>query len=282
MNKLELLETREITKLTINQAEIITAKEIKSKETKGIKDITTIDELKKGQYRTRINGNEYVGIELLRLPELTYNIDEILEYSNIKDCKYSSVSLGFDFYSDDSFEKYKKLNMYLVNLIQQKYNLENYQNDYMYVYFNDLSKNDDEVAGARLEFTKLQMDSETQFNDIVYLLIFWNKVLNDLTLYFNSYNQRVNKLLVEKYYNTDPKVKEWNSIYSFVVRHQMMICSRKQLIDLLDSLGVKNPLERAKAYKKYNDLEFFTKGDIEMYCKILKQKLNIYFNLDTI
>lgn len=291
MDKTELNEVRKITDAYMHTVEVLADSEIKANENRGIKNNTKEHDIAKCKHRAIINANKYNEYDLVKHSEFKKTLENIMVENNVNDLKLNRADLAINFYDDKSFNKYLKLNLYLLNLISLIYTFENtyvsedvkgfkkhsiaIKNDRMQIEFYDKQKesNNTSPVAARLEFRKLKMGE----HDTNYLANYWTDILKKLPKLMDVYIENINDILEDKYYNTDKKVKEWNNVNSFIARHQLLICSRKQLIDIYKRLGAKNPLESAKSYKKRNYIEYFVKDDLKTYIGVLIEIIENYF-----
>lgn len=213
--------------------------------------------------------------------------------------EYDVIRVDFCFNSSDktTYNSYQKLHRLLISCLAKAFI---YKNCYVSCDLWDyerlsiaIKKDDSEIenynktrqsdgrdeCANRLELRSKRMQGtsiEYQF------LIKWFERLDKAAKKFDEVQEECN-IHLEKLYKKDlsKPLKERNylSLNAFLLQYKESIYTRKQMINLLSRFDeVKNPIKKADRFKELHKIEYFSKKDLEYIIKILKKKMEEYFN----
>lgn len=249
---------------------------------------------------SKINPNKLVG-DIFSFKEFQAAMGTIMAEAGIDQYNFIRTDLRLDNYDPEHYERYAKLNRYLISMLAVAYkNRNNYRTEDLFTQkqvsvaikndsfetenYDRAAKsrntgNTSEPAQARLEertvirgwrklYEKAQAEDGTDLNMELLKKEFmtgwkirWKKAIKNIEKVHQKYNEALAALYME---GKDCFPKKWRSLTDFLIQYQNCIFSKKQLIDLLSRFPeVKDPKIRAENHKKRYGIEYFSKKDVE-------------------
>lgn len=195
---------------------------------------------------------------------------------------------------DNNFVELMKLNKLIILLLEQSYKLKNryqstdpltledlcirVQNDRLEIenYNKGLQEPDGNVMN-RLEFrskhlTDSRLDKEyTEYEK-------WCTRLNRAVTKdkYTALQENQNKILLDRYRKEQPKGV---TINEFLYKYQSNIWTSRQLTDLYEKIGYKDPQQQARNYKRKKRIEYFSFTDLQTYVKKIMTCGTDFFNI---
>lgn len=278
--------------------EVITDVLINSTNNNSIKskrDVSTNGEIKN---KSIINLNKYADRKLTKYSDFDFELNKLILENNVKNYQFKRFDLAINFYDDESFVNYYKLNNYLLNLITKIYKVKNnfatsdikvndnhsicIKNDMFEIEYYDKYKESsgaDEVK-TRLEFRKKRMDIEnSKTSEPIYTMQYWFNMFDNILNNQDELINEINPKLVKKYFKFETHEKQWKNIDDFIRCHTFNIFSSLQFKDLCIRFGMtKEQAEnKLKNYKRNNKIEFFSDAELKLYIKFLKKQIKNYY-----
>lgn len=226
-------------------------------------------------------------------------IEGIFEELDADKAEYKIIRADFCFNStEDNYEDYKKLHRLLLSCLAKAYK---YKNCYHTVDFWEdatlsiaIKKDDAEAEnynkakqswGADESSNRLELRSK-KCNCTIYELsevieIKWSKQLDRAIEHFEDVQKEYNGHLEHLYkadLEKDSRDRNYLNLDAFLLQYKDCIFTRKQLIDLLNRFEeVKNPVKKANRFKEKHRIEYFSKADLLVVVRCLKEKMNDFF-----
>ncbi len=258
---------------------------------------------------TTINLNKING-DLLSFDDFKEKFEIFRESIGMENYRFNRADFRLDSYDKEHYQAFLKLNKYLISAVALTYNVKNcyktdnlfshkqlsiaIKNDYFQLENYDrnakslITENHQESAQSRLEertvskeFRRLYSDDHCRDGMEILKEEFtvnwfnrWDKSLENLDAVGNRYNDELEKIY---HANKDAYPVRFRSITEFVMQYQDSIFSQKQLINLLERLGVASAKERAKSYKKRYGIEYISKKDAKTAVEEIKRATLDYF-----
>ena len=222
-------------------------------------------------------------------------LQDALERVEAQEFQLTRADLSFN--SDDpaDYELFKKLNRLLICCISQAYGIQNcYQSQNLWT-FKSLSvaiksdsieaeNYDKEAESHGLTETKNRLELRSKrITDSLQdeFLQKWFKRLDEAVQQFQAVQDRYNQELLRIWWEDQQKPKreqDYISLTAFLMVYRECIFTRKQLENLLEKIGVKNPVNTAKKFKEYHSIEFYSLKDLQIIIKAIKDATKEYFN----
>ena len=261
--------------------------------------ITTAQPRKvRGQDRYRfylkMNPNKTVPGDLHRtISEFQKVLDEALERVGAVGFTVNRADMSFNSDDEADYDLYKKLNRLILCCLADSYGLVNcYQTYDLWSYRSlSLAVKGDRIEAenynkeledptvktkARLELRSKRMNTDLQTE----FLQNWSARLDAAVDRFDAVQERYNTELA-KIWKLDqekpPKQRDFVTVTAFLMQFKDCLFTRKQLRDLLEQMGVNNPDGAAKRFKDRHTVEFFSKTDLKIVTRALKQAMQTYF-----
>ena len=239
--------------------------------------------LKDGQWLYVLNPdkfNENIGI--YRASEYTraFNNMECDLKLTSHELSLSRVDFRFDFFDDNTFDKLWKLNMVLIALLSQKYNVKNRyastdiktierltlraETQYFQIeYYNKCVQEPSGNVNARLELRSLKLRKNT--NELKEFERWKERLLKILDKeVYKVLQEEKNNLLYKLWQMEKAKYKNMN-VYEFLSKHIDHICTQEQLSDFFRRLGYKAPDKAASTYKRSKGFESISFDLLSVY-----------------
>lgn len=245
----------------------------------------------------KLNPSSYKGLEINSLEEHEHTVNEMIEILGITSYKYSRIDKKTDTYNKDDFDRYSKVNRIIILLVDLVYKLGNrYQsidpltldniniaakNKYYEIeaYNKDVQSYGRDPATNRLEMRTLWLlHKDKNYKDII---CEWQNRLDKAIEHFDALQKLQNEVLLKKYHQEIGV--EVKSLWEFTRKYQNYIYTRKQLIYLYTSIGVKNAENSADNFKRNNrNIEFYNKTYLKKYVEMIKISDNIFLRSSTV
>lgn len=259
---------------------------------------------------TTINLNKMEG-DLFSFKEFKEHFEALRRALEMRNYRFIRADFRLDSYNAKHYSEFAKLNKYLISAMALTYNVKNcYKTDGLFThkqlsvaikndYFqlenydrNAKSKNTEnhnEPAQARLEERTMAREFRKNYGDAsgasgmeILQQEFtekwferWDKALNNLDAVADRYNNELEKIYNEE---KDAYPVRFRSITEFIMQYQDSIFSQKQLINLLERLGVASAKERVKSYKRRYGIEYISKKDAKAAVEEIKRATLHYFS----
>lgn len=261
---------------------------------------------------TTINLNKING-DLLSFDDFKEKFEIFRESIGMENYRFQRADFRLDSYDKEHYQAFSKLNKYLISAVALTYNVKNcyktdglfshkqlsiaIKNDYFQLENYDrnakslITENHQETAQSRLEERTVSKEFRRLYSDdhcrdgmeilqdefTVNWFSRWDKALENLDAVGLRYNDELEKIY---HANKDAYPVRFRSITEFVMQYQDSIFSQKQLINLLQRLGVASAKERAKSYKKRYGIEYISKKDAKTAVEEIKRATLDYFSDD--
>lgn len=248
------------------------------------------------EYYLQLNPNKAVGAETLvkTYSELKKILEQAFEEMKITNFRITRADFCFNSDQSEDYELFKKLNKLLIACIADAENIKNcYQtvdlwtnkslsvavkNDYIEAenYDKGLQSHGMTETKNRLELRskRVKKSLDVEFQEKWFLRL--DKACERFEFVQDRYNyelSRIWKIDSER----SKKERDYISVDAFLIKFKDCIFTRKQLIDLLANMGVKNPAVKAKKFKDKHQIEFYSKKDLTEVIEALKIHAKQYF-----
>lgn len=240
----------------------------------------------------------------------------ILKECGVTDYKLMRVDLRLDSYDSEHYRLYAKLHKYLLSCLAVTYKVRNVyktenlfsnqllsmaiKNEYIQCECynreekSKLTENHEEKAKSRLEertmpkswrmiaSKKFENKSESNIEDMRREFVDnwsdrWKKAIatpnvEDVGVKFNSE--------LAKIYQEDKAAYpvKFRSLTDFLIQYQDCIFCHRQLVNLLELIGVDNPESRARNHKKRYGIEYFSRSDLKKAVDEIKRATEKFFS----
>lgn len=221
-------------------------------------------------------------------------IDEFLKLTSAEGFRITRADFALDSGAEGDFLLFRKLNKLLISCIAEANKIKNcyesqelwskqplniaIKNGYIEAESYDKSK---ESGGQSSVANRLELRSKRLNDDMVEEFTQnWPERLKQALNVFEAVQARYNERLIEDWeanQKKDRKEKAFFSVTSFVLGNKDRIFTRRQLDNLLDRIGAKNPAAAAKKLKNKHKIEFFSMTDLKVVVKHLIKIITEYF-----
>lgn len=240
----------------------------------------------------------------------------ILEEVGIGDYNLMRVDLRLDSYDSEHYRLYAKLHKYLLSCLAVTYKVRNVyktenlfsnqllsmaiKSDYIQCECynreekSKLTENHEEKAKSRLEertlskswrliaTKKIENEKKSKLEDMEREFISewskrWQKAIAtaNVEAVWYKYNSELAKIYQED--KTAYPVK-FRSLTDFLIQYQDCIFCHRQMVQLLEMIGIENPESRAKNHKKRYGIEYFSKSDLKKAVAEIKRATEKFFS----
>lgn len=237
----------------------------------------------------------------------------ITEGASINHYQIVRADLRFDSYKHEHFEAYLKLHRLLISALAVTYKVKNayttadlftwkplnvaIRNDYFQIENYDRERKSQNTEN-HLEPAKSRLEERSvgrQFRECIYStgnldpmdalkvefsenwLMRWDRAIADIDSMYIHANIELAKIWED---GKNKKPVQFPNLTSFLCQHENGIYNRKQLIDLLERIGVRNPKIVARNHKARYAPEFFSKGDILRAVNEIKRATAAFFEAE--
>lgn len=259
-----------------------------------------------------INPNKFQG-DIFKFSDFKKVFNTILKENSIHQYRLTRADVRLDNYDEKHYLAYAKLNKYIISALALTYGAKNNyktlgllsenqistaaKNKYFQIEHYDrkvksnITGNVTEQAKSRLELRSMAMQFKKMNNGIGLAESDWNfgllqkeftsewaKRLKEAKTNLKLVQDTYNDYLIKKYYEGKISYSvQFRTLTDFIIYYQQSIFTKKQMISLLEHLGIKNAENRAKYYKKKYKFEYFSQSDIEFALKEILKAINVYF-----
>ncbi|MBE5955692.1 MAG: hypothetical protein E7253_04495 [Lachnospiraceae bacterium] len=243
-----------------------------------------------------INPNKLIG-EIYTYSEFDTALNTILAGAGIEDYTIVRADMRFDSYDAEHYEKFSKLNRYLVSLMAVTYKFKNayrttnlftqkqlsvaIKNQYMELENYDKKAESDGNAEAysRLEErSKRWQDKDLAYEFLDRWFARWDKAIKNIPKVHKAYNDSLEKIWNE---GKNAYPCKFRSLTDFLIQYQNCIFCKAQMIDLLsrfEEVGKEKAKSRAENHKKRYGIEYFSQKDVERAINEIKRATLEFFS----
>lgn len=262
-----------------------------------------------------INPNKLLG-DCFSFTEFEDCFTSILEECGVTDYSIMRVDLRLDSYDSEHYRLYSKLHKYLLSCLAVTYKVRNVyktenlfsnqllsmaiKNEYIQCECynreekSKLTENHAEKAKSRLEertmpkswrmiaSKKFENKSESNIEDMRREFVNtwsdrWKKAIAtaNIEAVWSKYNGELARIYQED--KTAYPVK-FRSLTDFLIQYQDCIFCHRQLVNLLELIGVDNAESRARNHKKRYGIEYFSKSDLKKAVEEIKRATEKFFS----
>lgn len=243
-----------------------------------------------------INPNKLEG-DIFTFSEFKAAFKTILEELGIEEYHVVRADMSLDSYDANHYQKYAKLNQYLIALLAVTYQSDNsyraidlfsqrqlstsLKNRYFEIEHYDkyAESHGKSLAKSRLEVRSKRWqdkDFKQEFTDGWFLR--WDKAIKSIELLHQRFNDDLEQLYLSSK-NTYPV--QFRNFTEFIIKYQHCIYCESQMIDLLLRLDEINPdkaKNRAVNYKKRYRFEYFSEKNVKYAIQEIKRATLEFFN----
>lgn len=262
-----------------------------------------------------INPNKLLG-DCFSFTEFEDCFTSILEECGVTDYKLMRVDFRMDSYESEFYRVYAKLHKYLLSCLAVTYNVRNayktenlfsnrllsmaIKNDYLQCECynreekSKLTENHEEKAKSRLEertmpkswrmiaSKKFENNMESNLEDIRREFVNtwsdrWKKAIAtpNVEAVWSKFNSELARIYQE---DKAAYPVKFRSLTDFLIQYQDCIFCHRQLVNLLELIGVDNPESRARNHKKRYGIEYFSKCDLKKAVAEIKRATCEFFS----
>lgn len=240
------------------------------------------------------NNNGYIDCEYTTFKR---KVQVLFDELDIKEFEWKRIDLSFNTLNDSYYQDYVKLNRLLIACVADSandtntYDTKNFwngktkslatKNGYRQIEYYDKQDESNHKSPyfGRLEIRSMRISGsiEHEFLDV------WFERFDRAAKQFESVQERFNKNMAAIYLEDLAKRKrdrEFLNINSFLMTRTDYIFTSTQMKSLLMMMGLTEKQARYKAenYKKYHNIEYFKKKDLDDVIADIKKKIIEYFS----
>ena len=207
------------------------------------------------------------------------------------------ADMRFDSYNSEDYQKYAKLNRYLISLLAVAYNVRNtyrsmdlfsqkqlsvaIKNKYFECenYDKEAESNGADMAASRLEERSKCLtgtDLKKEFTE--HWSKRWDKALGKTDLVHKRYNDELERIYKDGR-NSYPV--KFRGLTNFLIQYQNCIFCKKQMVDLLsrfEEVGPEKAEIRAKNHKTRYGVEYYSEKDVKQAVAEIQRSALAFFN----
>ena len=262
-----------------------------------------------------INPNKLLG-DCFSFIEFEDCLTSILEECCVTDYNLMRVDFRMDSYESEHYRLYAKLHKYLLSCLAVTYKVKNVyktenlfsnqllsmavKNDYLQCECynreekSKLTENHVEKAKSRLEertlskswrmiaTKKIENEKKSKLEDMEREFVTdwsnrWQKAIAtaNVEAVWSKFNCELAKIYQED--KTAYPVK-FRSLTDFLIQYQDCIFCHRQMVQLLEMIGIENPESRARNHKKRYGIEYFSKSDLKKAVEEIKRATEKFFS----
>lgn len=259
----------------------------------------------------RVNPNK-LG-DIFTFWEFKQRMEMIAKGAGIEHYQIVRADLRFDSYKHEHFEAYLKLHRLLISALAITYKVKNVyttadlftwkplnvaiKNDYFQIENYDRERKSQNTEN-HLEPAKSRLEERSvgrQFRECVYTtgnldpmealrmefaqnwVARWDQAIANIDLVYERSNIELAKIWRD---GKNKKPVPFPNLTAFLCMYENGIYNRKQLVDLLERIGVSNPKIIARNHKARYAPEFFSKGDILRAVNEVKRATAAFFEAE--
>lgn len=211
--------------------------------------------------------------------------------------KIVRADMRFDSYDSEDYQKYAKLNRYLISLLAVAYNVRNtyrtmdlfsqrqlsvaIKNKYFECenYDKEAESNGADMAASRLEErSKCLTGTDLRREFIEHWSKRWNKALGKMELVHKRYNDELERIYKDGI-NSYPV--KFRGLTNFLIQYQNCIFCKEQMMDLLsrfEEVGPEKAEIRAKNHKTRYGVEYYSEKDVKQAVAEIQRSALAFFN----
>lgn len=239
----------------------------------------------------RFNGDIY-GVTLFT--ETFNRILESLGIYSLDDFSITRADFRLDSFSAEHYHAFSKLNRLLISMLAVTYAVKNcYRTCDLFTQqqlsiavknrdfeIENYDKNSEshgmDLAQSRLEErSKRGVDYDLEVEFVKNWRHRWKKAFDNLDAVYAKYNEALADLYLSQ---KDSKPTRWRTATDFILQHQDCIFCKKQLVNLLERIGVGDAKKKATNLKKNYKLEFFSKSDVSFAISEIMRATEAFFS----
>lgn len=262
-----------------------------------------------------INPNKLLG-DCFSFTEFEDCFTSILEACGVTDYNLMRVDFRMDSYESEHYKAYAKLHKYLLSCLAVIYKVRNVyktenlfsnqllsmaiKSDYIQCECynreekSKLTENHVEKAKSRLEertmpkswrmiaSKKFENKSESNIEDMRREFVDnwsdrWKKAIAtpNVEAVWSKFNSELARIYQE---DKAAYPVKFRSLTDFLIQYQDCIFCHRQLVKLLEMIGVNNPESRARNHKKRYGIEYFSKSDLKKAVEEIKRATEKFFS----
>lgn len=243
-------------------------------------------------YKAIINPNKWNGY-INAYDDLQKVFSAIIHEMGISSYRIARVDFAVDSF-EDNYNQLHKLNKCICLLLAVAYNLKNryesrdplslehlttrVQSEYLECenYNKDIESDHTSPIYNRLEFRSKAILKVNK--DIPALIDDWCRRLEYAIQYFDKLQGICNNYLIQRW-NKENGIQV-KSTSEFLRKYQDNIYTSRQIQDFYSRLNYEKPESKAKNFKRYNSIEYFSLNDLKSYTAIVRQALRRYVETD--
>ena len=262
----------------------------------------------KGEYRLTMNLNKLDG-DILNFKKFVEKFDETMDFLGIRDYQLQRVDLRLDSYEPGFYEQFYKIHRYLISGLAVAYAVKNSYatsgifsedkrsvavraNYFQVEYYNRKIKNSvtdgNDPAQARLELRatakqwavhrkRVPRQDEIMFIEPEFRK-HWKEVFEKALDSLGDATDHYSEILLQRWLEgKGQEPRKYRNHNDFLQQNADLIFTRRQMIALLKSMEIKNPLKAADNFISRYGIELFLKKDISAIMREIRNSVNVYF-----
>ena len=246
---------------------------------------------KTDKYYTKLNPDKANnGLQIYNYDTYSKVCDMMIDQLGLVNPIKTRIDFRFDSFDNNTYENLLKLNKVIILLLSQECKMGNrYQSidpltldsltiraqstDFEAENYNKAIQEPNGDVKSRLELRskKLNNSNTAEHNKEIIALNKWlDKLDKAVTKYnFNKLQDLINVSILNKY-QIEKDIKGFK-LSSFIYKYQDSIFTSRQMANLYESMGSKNPKQQAKNYKVRHKIEYFSFNDLKIYVDKIKE-----------
>lgn len=249
-------------------------------------------------HRATLNLNRTIKGDLFRFSEYKGLFVGVLDNLSAVDYYFSRIDMRFDSYDIEHYQAFAKLNRYIIALLAINNNSRNNylslglltqkqlsavtkNRDFEAEHYDRYAKNlitgnTDELACSRLELRCKARAEDWKIDSIQEL--FEKKWIDRLYSTLDNVDKFIDVCNGHLYTIYLMKKHRYKRLSEFLIAYDYTIYSTRQMIDLLERIGVKDPKKTAYRYKERYRPEYISKSDVRYAIREIKRATKEYFS----
>ena len=255
-----------------------------------------------------MNLNKF-GEDILNFQKFVEKFDETMDFLGIQDYQLQRVDLRLDSCEPGFYERFYKIHRYLLSGLAVAYAVKNSyatsgifsedkrsiavrSNYFQCEFYNRSVKNfvtdSNDSAKARLELRSTAKQwltyrkQHSRQEEIMFVELefrkHWKQVFDKAINALGEATDCYNEILLQRWQEGQQQEPcRYKNHNDFLRQNADLVFARKQMIALLKSMEVKNPLKAADNFISRYDIELFLKKDISAIMREIRSSTNDYF-----
>lgn len=249
--------------------------------------------------KMKVNPNDKAGT-ILTYSEFRRTMEEIRKAAGFTEFEYQRVDMAFDSYGKEFYQRFRKLNRYLITCLAE---LTSARNVYCTV---DLFTNEQisvayKTRGCEAEcYDKAhemnELHDHTRFELRLKEMSQRNQSIPMSELFSQEWTMRLDRAIskettrkaqihcndaLERIYRKEKDAfpVRFRSLTDFIIYYQDCIFSKAQMVDFLSRFPeeVSSPMNRAEWHKKHYGIEYFSGKDLQYAVREIKRAMRDFF-----